>query len=795
MAREPEHGRRERRRRKRRERRGSPADRPAVLEELEPRILLSTLTGSYESSLAGDPVALGVLVAEVDATESSSGDASTDATAVDAAERERHELVFVDTGVEGYQKLVDDLRSSNPEGIRLEVILLDSQRDGIDQITDALRDYQGLDAIHVVSHGSEGAVQLGDAWLSGDTLSGYQDDLASWADALSEEADLLFYGCDLAGGESGEALVGSIAKLTGADVAASTDLTGSALLGGDWELEVTSGDVETSVAFSAEARQSWEEVLSAFVVNSFDDTVDATPGDGLAEDAAGNTTLRAAIEEANALAGADSISLAAGTFTLGLGEITISSDLTITGAGAGATIIDGASLSRIFNITSGTVTISDLTITNGDAGAGNGGGIQVGSSATVNLVDVALTGNTGFFGGAIVNAGALDLTNVTIANNTATSDAGGIWSQGNFSSLNATNVTISGNATPGLGGGLYVTKNATLTNVTITNNSASQGAGIYETGGAPNATVTNSIIAGNLDTLFNPAADVFGDFVSGGNNIIGDVGSATGFTDGVNNDQVGDSGTPIDPMLDVLADNGGSTQTHALLAGSPAIDAANDALAPVTDQNGNTRDGAADIGAYEYTLTAVSHNLVVTTTADTNDGDTSSAEALNANKGVDNAISLREAIIAANNSAETVTISFNITDPLVGGAHTFTIGAGGLPAITDTVIIDGTTDPDYAGTPMIVLDGSAAGAGVDGIVLAAGSDGSTIRGLVINQFGNEGIWINGSSGNLIAGNYIGTDVSGTLDRGNASEGIKISGGASNNVIGGATSADRNVISG
>ena len=60
-----------------------------------------------------------------------------------------------------------------------------------------------------------------------------------------------------------------------------------------------------------------------------------------------------------------------------------------------------------------------------------------------------------------------------------------------------------------------------------------------------------------------------------------------------------------------------------------------------------------------------------------------------------------QAITAANNSSETVTISFNITDPLVNGAHTFTIGAGGLPTVTDTVIIDGTTDPDYAGTPII----------------------------------------------------------------------------------------------
>ncbi len=204
-------------------------------------------------------------------------------------------------------------------------------------------------------------------------------------------------------------------------------------------------------------------------------------------------------------------------------------------------------------------------------------------------------------------------------------------------------------------------------------------------------------------------------------------------------------------------------------------------------------NGGVDTQTINVTVVDVSHNLVVTTTANTNDGDTSSAEALNASKGVDNAVSLYEAITAANNSSETVTISFNITDALVGGAHTFAIGPGGLPAITDTVIIDGTTDPDYAGTPIIVLDGSGAGA-VDGLRLAAGSDGSTVRGLVINQFGDTGITLIDSDNHTIAGNYIGTDASGTVDLGNASKGIQIE-NSSGNQIGGASAMDRNVISG
>jgi hypothetical protein len=231
---------------------------PALFEELEPRILYSTLTGmDSDPSLLDADYAVGGEVLEADAA-LDADEASSDV----AAESLRHELVFVDTGVEGYQQLVDDLRAASPEGRQLEVILLDSEQDGIEQISDFLKDYEDLDAIHIVSHGSEGAAQLGNAWLTNDSLSTYEDAIESWGTALSEEADLLFYGCDLAGGESGEALVGSIAKLTGADVAASDDLTGAAVLGGDWELEVATGRVETSLLIDGGTAQTWTGTLA-----------------------------------------------------------------------------------------------------------------------------------------------------------------------------------------------------------------------------------------------------------------------------------------------------------------------------------------------------------------------------------------------------------------------------------------------------------------------------------------------------------------------------------------------------
>ncbi|MCH7599527.1 MAG: DUF4347 domain-containing protein, partial [Myxococcales bacterium] len=185
----------------------------------------------------------------------------------------RTELVFVDRGVEGYEHLIDDLEAGATEGRKLEIVLLDSDRDGVAQITETLARYQELDAVHIVSHGSEGAIQLGNVSLSSDTLDLYTNALASWSNALSADADLLLYGCDLAAGADGAAFVDSLAELTGADVAASIDATGEALLGGDWELESITGSIETSIAFSAQAQQSWEGILPGNIAPTL-----STPG-------------------------------------------------------------------------------------------------------------------------------------------------------------------------------------------------------------------------------------------------------------------------------------------------------------------------------------------------------------------------------------------------------------------------------------------------------------------------------------------------------------------------------------
>ncbi|MDJ0851268.1 MAG: DUF2341 domain-containing protein, partial [Myxococcota bacterium] len=234
-------------------RRPPPRDRRRpLMEELEPRLLLSA---EVDPELVdpgrdgGDPPAQVALLAE------------QEAPVVSAVAALRKEIVFVDGGTEGYEDLVADLQSQPARGRVLEVVVLDPELDGVAQITEALDDREELDAVHIVSHGTQGAVQLGSTVLSGESLGRFESAIASWADAMDEHGDLLFYGCDLAGGDVGAAFVESIAKLTGADVAASLDLTGSDLLGGDWELEHHEGRIESTLAFSAELRATWVGVL------------------------------------------------------------------------------------------------------------------------------------------------------------------------------------------------------------------------------------------------------------------------------------------------------------------------------------------------------------------------------------------------------------------------------------------------------------------------------------------------------------------------------------------------------
>jgi len=259
-----------------------------------------------------------------------------------------------------------------------------------------------------------------------------------------------------------------------------------------------------------------------------------------------------------------------------------------------------------------TLTLTDSTVSGNSAEFGGGGGIR-NSGGTATLTNSTVNGNTADFGGGIFNLDTATLTNVTVSGNTATNCGGGIHNEGGTATL--ANVTVSGNAAIQRGGGIcnYLAT-ATLINSTVSGNTAiNEGGGIYNSGPAT-LTLTNGTVAGNGAGLgggiYNGIGDVYltntivADSLSGG----GCSGPGLITSQGHNLASDGSCGLTgtgdlpnADPVLGPLANNGGPTKTHALLPGSPAIDAG--AACPATDQRGVTRPqgGACDIGAYELT--------------------------------------------------------------------------------------------------------------------------------------------------------------------------------------------------
>lgn len=349
--------------------------------------------------------------------------------------------------------------------------------------------------------------------------------------------------------------------------------------------------------------------------------------------------------------GPDTINLQSGTYKLtianaatdpdedngGSGDLDILADLTITGAGATKTVVDGngAALGdRVFQVSAtASVSFIGMTIrkgaeTTGAVGgggvanrghvtfrntiitgnfSGNGGGVSNVTGATSTFIDSTVSGNSAAGSGGGVRNGpsaTSTFTSSTISGNTAADSGGGI-----FNSLGAvstiTSSTVSGNKANDSGGGVHGGTGA-LSSVTVTANTADADGNALGNGGGINAdvTLTNSIIAGNADASPPPAAaipDCSGIITSGGYNLIGrNTGCA--FTPGTG-DKIGTPGIPLDAGLGSLRDNGGPSRTHALRSFSAARNSgAQGAGCLKADQRGVPRPQGkrCDIGAYEY---------------------------------------------------------------------------------------------------------------------------------------------------------------------------------------------------
>jgi hypothetical protein len=315
---------------------------------------------------------------------------------------------------------------------------------------------------------------------------------------------------------------------------------------------------------------------------------------------------------------------------LSSGPITITKDVTIDAADAPGLTLDGQGTDRVLIVEAGaTATVRHLTLANGygfqlaggvlnngdltldhvvvtgntmttDAGDfwQGGGGIYNGENSSLYLVDSTVSGNSsGWTGGGIYSffGSTTTIERSTIVDNVSADVAGGIRALGD---MDVTNSTISGNtSTTWHGGAVFLTDGVTsIVNSTIAANTSPPGTGDVFVGTFTDASasleLTNTIVASDTVGCFlAPFGAGAVSLTSGGHNVVTD--------DSCGAPAAGDQFS-TDPLIGPLADNGGPTMTHALLAGSPAIDAADPDACPAVDQRGEARDAACDVGSFEY---------------------------------------------------------------------------------------------------------------------------------------------------------------------------------------------------
>lgn len=543
------------------------------------------------------------------------------------------EVMIVDAGVEDAETLINGLRESSAEQTQWIVIRLSANQDGVAQISAALTDLTGVDAIHIVSHGNGDGVQLGSSWLDAQSMAGYASEITGWRAALDADADLLIYGCDLASTSNGRLLIESIAVLCDCDVAASDDVTGSNRMGGDWELEYTIGIVETQVAVTEFTQQTWSHLLAA------ENVTNAWTGTG-------------PVSAVNSLA--DPIGVTA-TFTTPTGSNIIASTASM--------LTNNSFFSSPYVQGDPSLALNLRWDTSPESPSSDAADDSVASTITFvfdHTVEnpILHIDRLGYYSGSISNSALWTLV---------TPDAS-------------------------------LTKLAGVNHLEVTSNT------FYRTPYVPTATNGEA----SADSATGSAA--------GSIQVNGVFNSLTFQIDGVGVEAGGGEVVEIAWELETAA--------------SLSVDTTADYLS-----------------------------------SDANYGDTSSISALLMDKGADGLISLREAIDAANNTTGQNTISFAILNSDPG--YTGTAGADGhwqislvdaLPTISNSVVIDATTQTVFAGDTNPGQLGVVSNVGTNDLSLAGverpeiavvgnpgivggfhiNADNVTLRGFAISEFTNSG---------------------------------------------------------
>ncbi len=582
---------------------------PSLIQALEPRMMFDASV-----PVVADQAALAVEAAAAAAGQdpASSQDAASEhdpapATAAPATASADvaggHEVVFIDSAVSDYQKLIAGL----PEGV--EVVVLDNSKDGLKQIADYLDGRKDIASIDIISHGDAGYIYLaGDAiWTN--QLDAHAADLARIGASLAEGGDVRFFACNTGAGAEGQQFVNEVSRLTGADVGASNDSTGNRA-GEDWQLETVAGAVAGGVGVQRGDLSAFTTSLATITVTDTDasstvvngkvslaEAIQAANGDVSVDGSAAGSgsdiivfhqdlkgqTIR--WSSATALAVTSTITINGDVDGDGVGDIILSGDVNNNGSrdaleSSGLAINSGALTVRNLdfrgfsgNINGGVLRANGGTLTVEDSNFQNNSGTVINSSTSVGtaitLRNSTLHDNSSTIVGAtamsslvrLAGTGSYVLENVAIYNNSGTHAGGGTVASGGILILNSATVQI---------------VNSTIANNVFTNTGAGgiSSAGLGWTGTATGLiAVQNTIISGNTVNSVDANLQA-GTAYTNTTNLIG---TTVNFVDAANGD------------------------LRLAASASNAINQGTSTGAPTTDLRGfeRPRGGAVDIGAYE----------------------------------------------------------------------------------------------------------------------------------------------------------------------------------------------------
>ncbi|WP_054996691.1 Ig-like domain-containing protein [Pseudomonas ficuserectae] len=300
-------------------------------------------------------------------------------------------VVFVDSRVKDSASLLAGVAPG------AQVVELDATKDGLQQIADYLGSHQGVSSVQIIAHGNSGDLWLGNSYVSADNIAQRSALLAEIGNDMNVGGDILIYACNTAEGDTGLSFVDSLATLTGRDVAASTNRTG---VGGDWDLEIATGSIESVSALSQQSMDAYQWGLATFTVTSTSNT--------------GAGSLREALTNAQ---NGDIVTFSSGMTVALQSQLVVSKNITLDGDlnndGVADVTLDGQNRTSVIRVNSGvTATLDGVIITRGvasTAGANSGSAISASDA----------------LGGGINNAGNLTLRNVTVTANAAAGGGGG----------------------------------------------------------------------------------------------------------------------------------------------------------------------------------------------------------------------------------------------------------------------------------------------------------------------------------------------------------------------------------